>query len=495
MPAPLLPASQPHAPARLTGILGAALIACLGVFATAVVSSGRSGPAPAATTWHRSPRPGLSVAVGPSGTAVSITGFQLSLAAQNAGSRPWRRVPGGMFRPTPSGTETVTVSDRQVEESVTVRRRHGPTDWRWRIDASGATSRLGSTGVVSFTRPPQVLPFAIQPVRILDARGADITPAGLHWTLGRDRRGPWLGLRLDDSGLSLPYTIDPAIIFDAATSGANTSAPASPAALTINVPAGVAANDLLVAQVVVNGGTSSTITPPTGWTLTRRTNNTTSVGEASFRKVASSSEPASYTWTITDSLGCPTGDRQHPHVHRNQRFRPHGHHQRDQLRQLRQRGRRAPHDVGERRAAGRFLRHRHRHHVYVASRHDRAGGLPQPVREWAYGRNGRPDAGHRRLQREHDRHRRRVRPLRHPAGCLQPGRGRSQRGADRACRWHQRAWCRQPVGQLRRLRLGRCVRDIPGGGGRRRRMDDHRRRHRRALPGQLGHAGRRRRLV
>lgn len=57
-------------------------------------------------------------------------------------------------------------------------------------------------------------------------------------------------------------------------------------ALKIPRPTSTAVNDLLVAGITVDGGTATTITPPAGWTLIRRTNNGANVGIASFYKVA-----------------------------------------------------------------------------------------------------------------------------------------------------------------------------------------------------------------
>src|SRR6185437_15303792 len=53
--------------------------------------------------------------------------------------------------------------------------------------------------------------LAILPVAILDARGRNITPHGLHWTLARAHGATWLQLRFSDHSLPLPYVIDPNI--------------------------------------------------------------------------------------------------------------------------------------------------------------------------------------------------------------------------------------------------------------------------------------------
>jgi hypothetical protein len=70
--------------------------------------------------------------------------------------------------------------------------------------------------------------------------------------------------------------------------------------LSIDRPAGTAANDVLVAAISVRPS-SSTITPPSGWTLVRRVNNT--AGQTSslavYRKVAGSSEPSTFSWDVS----------------------------------------------------------------------------------------------------------------------------------------------------------------------------------------------------
>lgn len=72
--------------------------------------------------------------------------------------------------------------------------------------------------------------------------------------------------------------------------------------LTITKPSGVVDNDILVAAIIVDGGTGCTITPPDGtWNSERRMNSGTDVGLEVFTKKASS-EGASYDFGIS-----PTG--------------------------------------------------------------------------------------------------------------------------------------------------------------------------------------------
>jgi MSHA biogenesis protein MshQ len=75
---------------------------------------------------------------------------------------------------------------------------------------------------------------------------------------------------------------------------------ASAGTLTITKPSGTALNDVLIASVAVTPS-SITITPPSGWTLVRRTNNAgpTSNSLAVYYKVATGSEGASYAFNVT----------------------------------------------------------------------------------------------------------------------------------------------------------------------------------------------------
>jgi len=80
--------------------------------------------------------------------------------------------------------------------------------------------------------------------------------------------------------------------------------------ITVNVPAGTVANDVMIASIAVrpcsntNGGACTiTISPPAGWTLVRQIDQTGGGGTggygnllAVYRRVATGAEPANYTW-------------------------------------------------------------------------------------------------------------------------------------------------------------------------------------------------------
>ena len=75
--------------------------------------------------------------------------------------------------------------------------------------------------------------------------------------------------------------------------------------LTINKPAGVVTGDFMIAEVTVESGNGTTITPPTNnpgnpWTLVLRTDNSGNVGTATYRKFADANDAAlvSYTWDV-----------------------------------------------------------------------------------------------------------------------------------------------------------------------------------------------------
>jgi hypothetical protein len=83
-------------------------------------------------------------------------------------------------------------------------------------------------------------------------------------------------------------------------SGSNAGSGAS--SLVVDRPANVVAGDLLLAQVTFEKGTEidiviEEIVPSSpGWTLVQRDNHLANLGQAIFRRVATASEPASYTW-------------------------------------------------------------------------------------------------------------------------------------------------------------------------------------------------------
>src|SRR5262249_47274971 len=136
---------------------------------------------------------------------------RVSVAALDTGAGPWRRYAGGAARTTRFGYETISASSGMAEESLTVKAHHGLRVWRGLALSPGLEPRLEPSGVVRFFARGVDTGLAISRVEIFDRDGAAITPSGIGWSMKRAATGWLLALRLDDTHLPLPYTIDPAV--------------------------------------------------------------------------------------------------------------------------------------------------------------------------------------------------------------------------------------------------------------------------------------------
>src|SRR5262249_35097031 len=73
--------------------------------------------------------------------------------------------------------------------------------------------------------------------------------------------------------------------------------------VVLNVPNGTANGDLLVAQIGAVGGSGTSITAPSGWTIIgSKVDNGTDLTQAIYYRAANN-EPASYTWSLGQSKG------------------------------------------------------------------------------------------------------------------------------------------------------------------------------------------------
>ena len=158
----------------------------------------------------RAPRQGVSVRVRASGYTVKTATHEVAITSVGGGASAWRHFRGGATRTTRYGLETIAVGRDRTEEFLTVTSSRAPPTWRWRLDTNGIRPTLGHDGSVRLAGG-----LRVRPVEILDVAGRKVTPAGLRWTLDR-KAGEWfLGLKLDDSKLPLPYVIDPAVDYPA----------------------------------------------------------------------------------------------------------------------------------------------------------------------------------------------------------------------------------------------------------------------------------------
>src|SRR3569623_3298440 len=77
-----------------------------------------------------------------------------------------------------------------------------------------------------------------------------------------------------------------------------------PKLFTINKPAGTVQDDVMIATIAVRAPGLASVVPPAGWTLVQRTNNSTNATSLLvYSKVATNSEPASYSWNIAAGTG------------------------------------------------------------------------------------------------------------------------------------------------------------------------------------------------
>lgn len=81
--------------------------------------------------------------------------------------------------------------------------------------------------------------------------------------------------------------------------GATSAGSANTTSQALNVPAGVAAGNILIAQIAVRGGSGTTITPPAGWTTILVNNSGTTIRQGIYYRIADGTEPASYSFGIS----------------------------------------------------------------------------------------------------------------------------------------------------------------------------------------------------
>ena len=209
----------------------------------------------------------------------------------------WTRAEHGVTRRTSFGQRTLVLDGTKAEEFLTIERRQGVRTWRWKLDTKLDPSLRGD-GRVTLVDHASGGTIEIAPVKILDAGGDDVTPAGLRWTV----RGHKLELTLDDNELSLPYVIDPAITV-ITPNGTHTATATN--SLSLAKPTGtlVSGSTILVAHVSKRNADAVSAT---GWTSIGQTCNGTTVCTALlWKKFAGEAGPYSFTWT--NSIGSGGG--------------------------------------------------------------------------------------------------------------------------------------------------------------------------------------------
>ncbi len=154
----------------------------------------------------------LHATVGPQGFTASDGGStSVSLTSLSAPAADWRHFKHGVSRKGSFGVQTITMSPGNVEEFDTVVAHHGVKTWQWHLGTPSLKPYLSPDGSVHFRSTGKQVGLHVLPVQVYDASGNAVTPTGARWSLRRAKDGWLLELRLDDSTLPVPYTIDPSV--------------------------------------------------------------------------------------------------------------------------------------------------------------------------------------------------------------------------------------------------------------------------------------------
>jgi large repetitive protein len=147
-----------------------------------------------------------------SATGLQITSGSeiLNLTAAGMGQGAWTTSDTGANRATPFGYETVVLRTAATEDYSTISTHQGQKTWTWSLPAS-LTAQVTDDGSIQLRHRSDGSPLGltIAPVVIFDVNGANITPAGLKWSIATVHGATSFQLTLDDSNLPLPYVIDP----------------------------------------------------------------------------------------------------------------------------------------------------------------------------------------------------------------------------------------------------------------------------------------------
>lgn len=133
------------------------------------------------------------------------------------------------------------------------------------------------------------------------------TTGGLTWTnrfFSTTTDSNDSGIGLFDAGPLTPQAVGP-VVATTSTSAESTGAllalrPAGGNVLTISKPAGVLADDIMIASITV-ASSAIVVTPPSGWILLRQVDRsgTNSSTLRTYYRIATAGDPASYAWALS----------------------------------------------------------------------------------------------------------------------------------------------------------------------------------------------------
>jgi VCBS repeat-containing protein len=218
--------------------------------------------------------------------------------SSNSGSDVFLGAPGDGILTTAPGAEYVTVSGTSAAAAYVA----GSAGLLLAEDHSLANGvvvgRLARSAATAGARPETGNGRLDLARAWSDASVEPVKPAGVHDADGGPFVGPFTQPGSGDGG---PYTVAAAAFRSAAQAGITSGV----TSLVINKPTGTIAGDVMIAAIGFRPNTA-TISPPSGWTPIRRTDNTNpnQNSQATYYRIADSSEGSSYTWTLGAS---PTG--------------------------------------------------------------------------------------------------------------------------------------------------------------------------------------------
>ncbi|HVT76319.1 MAG TPA: prepilin-type N-terminal cleavage/methylation domain-containing protein [Acidimicrobiales bacterium] len=102
----------------------------------------------------------------------------------------------------------------------------------------------------------------------------------------------------DASSLTHTIALAPASLQSIARRASASASTSGAASLTIARPAATQSGDVLLAQVGVRGGSTVTMSKPSGWTLLELRSAGSAIQSAVFSHTAASGDPASWTWAF-----------------------------------------------------------------------------------------------------------------------------------------------------------------------------------------------------
>lgn len=148
--------------------------------------------------------PDLRIAITRRGFVIDYRKAHLSRNATGIGKiGPLIRYKRGALRRVPLGFDATVVRGSVTSSYLLVNQRFGSRTWTWHV-STNLKPRVRKDGALLLSGPDS---FLVQPPRIYNRGGKDVTPRGLRWRLGREAGGYRLGVLLNDRSLPLPYVI------------------------------------------------------------------------------------------------------------------------------------------------------------------------------------------------------------------------------------------------------------------------------------------------